>query len=70
MNQLPNKVKGDSKHSMPKLDIKLWYKCGFCDKPFLTCSACARHIERKSIGGICFPSDINMMQKLEKLRKG
>lgn len=34
------------------------YQCNFCKKVFEKASQCAKHIEKKSGTGMCFPSDI------------
>ena len=36
----------------------LRYKCNFCGKLFRKCSDCAIHIEKESVTGVVFPSDI------------
>lgn len=45
---------------MIKLE-NLRYKCAFCGELFKKCSECAEHIEKESATGICFPSDILMV---------
>lgn len=52
------KHKKKTKAKLPFAILK--YECGFCSKKFKTCSGCARHIERKSRVGICFPNDIKV----------
>jgi len=45
------------------------YKCSFCGRLFKTCSACAKHIESKSLTkskrqpATIFPSDIILVDK-------
>ncbi|HUS49081.1 MAG TPA: hypothetical protein VMZ91_02895 [Candidatus Paceibacterota bacterium] len=46
---------------MIKMIIKkenLRYKCNFCGKLFMTLTECAKHIEKESVTGVIFPSDI------------
>ena len=50
-----------SKHNNIIKESNLRYKCNFCGKLFISCSACARHIEKESFAGICFPADIKIV---------
>ena len=50
----------EHKHIIKQISLR--YKCKFCGKLFKTCSACAKHIERKSFLGIAFPADIEITE--------
>ena len=39
----------------------LRYKCNFCGRLFKTLTECAKHIEKESVTGVIFPSDILMV---------